>query len=417
MGSSKLIRDYMSVVVGTGVSKAISYCIFIILAHSLGISGFGFFSLFFTIMILIWQFPNVIDVTYVRYVLAEDLLDKLSCLRVAFFIKISIFTFILIMAYPLAYFLAFNVFHKPDSLLCISSAIISGAFLSLFTTLTAVYQGEGNFLKFSVSNTAFYASVIAIISIILLLKIKLSLSIVIGTNTLVAIFVGIFGILQLFKKIKKLFPVNMKLLFDMFHFGKWLLAANLTFIIFQRLDILVLAKYVDYDTLGIYSAAVRVAMLASIFTTSVSAIFIPRGSQALNSLQQLKSYLRESLIASTALAFFVVLLAIFSPTIIKVLLGERYLKSLPYARLLLLEPIFTLLYTPFMYLFYAENNSLTVFILGLTIFVATICSLFFLVPAYGLTGAAISIPFAAFCGLLFVFLRTLPIIKKKYGYI
>lgn len=413
----KLVKDYTTVLTGTGIARVISFFISIILARTLSTAGFGLYFLFFTIMILTWQLPKVIDSTYVRYVKSEAKSDSIAYLRTSFVIKVSIVTFLIFSSYPFGYLLANHVFGKPDAVFFITMAVITGAFLSLFSTLAGIYQAEEDFVKFSVVNILFYLGVISVIGVILLFRFALTPAIAVWVNTSIAVAVGFFGIFYIYKKIKYIFPIHISSSLDMFHFGKWLLAANVAYIIVQRLDILVLTKYVDYDALGVYSAAVRVAMIAALFTASVSVVLMPRGSQALKSLQHLKSYLREALMISMGLVFLVGVIIAISPILIKVLFGSRYMGALLPGRILLLAPVFIVLYTPLMYLFYAENKSKTIFELGMTILIAVICALLFLVPRYGTIGAAISITFSYFCGLIFVIFKSFKIIKKAYGHL
>ncbi|MFA5410649.1 MAG: oligosaccharide flippase family protein [Candidatus Omnitrophota bacterium] len=285
--SLKLFKDYSTVIFGVGLGRGLSLLASLILARALGVENFGIFSLFFTVMTLIWQLPISIDSTYVRYVKAESEENKISYLRTSFLIKILIFLSLLILAFPLGFLLSYYVFGKPELVFYISIAVISGAFLSVFSSISGLYQGEEDFFRFSLVNLLFYLAVILVIVPMFFFKLGLTLNAAISVNFFVAALAGFLGYFWIFRRIKSFSPVHFSLFADMLHFGKWLLASNFTYIILQRLDILVLAKYVDFASIGIYSAAVRVAMLASLFTGNISSILMPRGSQALKSRQHL----------------------------------------------------------------------------------------------------------------------------------
>lgn len=413
----KLFKDYSTVIFGTGFGRGLSLLTFFILARSLSIEDFGIFSLFFTIMVLVWYLPGAIDSTYVRYLKVESRKSEADYLRTTFLIKVLFFMFLIILSFPLGFLFSRYAFSKPELAFYISLAIISGAFLSVFSSLSGLYQGEEDFFRFSIINLLFYLAVILIIAAMFLFKLALTLKIIILINTLVAVIVSFFGFLIILRRVKSLLPIHFSLLIDMFHFGKWIFASNLIYIILQRLDILVLAKYVDFATLGIYSAAVRVSMLASFFTSGVFVILLPRGSQALKSLQHLKSYLKEAALLSVLLIFVILSIIIVSPALIKVFFGSQYTASLPFARILLLEPIFTVLYTPLMYLFYAENQTRTIFNVGMIMLLGIICALLLLVPKYGAVGAAISIVLMSICGLIFITLKSYKTIRNAYNYL
>jgi len=416
---TKIFRDYLSVIFGTGLNKVLSFLVIMILARCLGTEGFGIFSVFFTIMMLVMQLPSVIDSTYVRYAKAEavDEERRIECLRTAFLIKIGIFVFLAALSFFVGYILAHFCYKKPEMVFYITLAIIAGGFLSLSSTVAGVYQAGGKFIKFSVFNLLFYLGVILLIILALWLRLPVSVETATWINVLMAGAVCILGVILIYKKVKNIFPVHISTFFEMFHFSKWLLATSLAYIIFQRMDILVLAKYVDYTSLGVYSAAVRIAMLGSLFSASISVILMPKGSQALKSLGNLRSYLGESLIVLTAIVSIIGLIIIFSPFLIRILFGPQFLEAVLYTRILLAESIVTALYTPLMYLFYAENNSKAVFKIGVILLTVGICALSVLVPRYGLTGAALSIILASFCSLIFVVASSLKIIRKAYGYV
>jgi O-antigen/teichoic acid export membrane protein len=412
----KLMRDYSTVIFGAGVSRVLSFVISLIFARSLGTDGFGIFTVFFTIMTVVWQLPNVIDSAYVRYVKAEEKTSDYQYLRTAFLIKAAIFTFLVIASYPIGRMLAYYVFSKTDLTACVTLAVISGAFLSLLSSLAGMYQADGEYIKYSVVNLAFYILVMFLMAVLHFFHINLNPGIGIWTNVMAAFFIGVAGSFLLFKRIKYFFPVHVSLLVKMLHFSKWLLATSLLYMISQRLDIIVLTRYMDYSSLGIYSAAVRIAMIASLFTASVPVILMPRGSEALKSIANLRAYLNESILVAIALSILTAVIIIFSTYLVKIFFGEEYINSVLYARILLVEPILTVLSAPLMYLFYANNNTRDFFYMGLTILLGNMCALALLVPRFGPVGAALAVVFSAFCGLVFVSIRAFDMIRRAHSH-
>jgi len=410
----KILIDYFIVILGTGFGRVLSFVTSIILARKLGPENFGLFSLFFTIMFLVWQLPIALDVTYVRYVKAEKDLNKISALMNAFIIKFGIFILLSILTYPISYFLAHSVFHKPDSVFFIAIGIISGLLLSLFSTVASVYQAEEEFVKFSLVSTVFYFAVIFAISTLIFMHFTVTLNIVVWIYISAALIGSIFTIVYLYTKTRDLFHVSFGSLSGMLHFSKWLLASNLTYIIIQRIDTLILARYLNYQELGVYSVSVRMAMLATLFSATISTVLMPKGSQALQSLQHLRLYLKESFILVVGLIFVVLVMILTSSLMIKIIFGLSYIGASVTMQILLLGTIFTLLYTPLMYLFYAENNTLVNFQAGMVMLASSIVALLVLVPKYGATGAAISVSFSSFCGLLFIFTKSFRLITKRY---
>lgn len=410
--NKRLLKDYITVIFGTGVGRGISFATSLILARFLGKGGFGFFSVFFTIMMLVWQIPTIIDIVYIRFAKVETKEKKTEYLRAAFFIKLTVFVLFLLCAYPLGRILAGNVFQKAELAFYITTAIFTGAMLSVFASVAGVHLEKERFNVFSVVNLTYYVLVFILIGIIILAGMPLTPLKAIIVNLVCAVGVGCFGFIYMYKKIHSLFPVHKTHFLNMFHFGKWLLADTLSFFILQRMDILFLARYAHYEELGIYSAAVRLAMLASLLSATSSAIFIPRGCESCKSAQHLKTYLRESLTVISGISLCILTLVFLSPVLIKLFFGREYMQSVLPARILFFEALFVIIYTPFSYLFYATNNTKKIFILGITKLIAAVIFLLWLVPRYGSLGAALSIALSSFCGMMGIVWWAIRLIKN-----
>lgn len=410
--NKKIIKNYIIVIFGNGLSRLTSFIISLILARKLGAEGFGIFSLFYTIMLLIWQLPNVIDTSYVRFVKVDEQNKNKDFLKALLLIKSLICLFLLILAFPLAKILSLYIFNKADSEIPMTLAIVSGAFWSLLGNISAIYQSEEKFDLFSITNGLFYFIILLIFSVFFIININLSPILSISIFTLVAIIIGCSSFIYLFMKIKPIFPLNLSPIFELINFGKWLLVANISYIIFQRLDLVILARYVNYDQIGIYSIGVRLVTIISIFISGVSVVFLPRGVSAFKSEKELNLYLKESLGVSLVLCIIVITFIIVSSTIIKFLFGYEYLSAVILSKILLLGAIFIILYTPFSYLFYAANSSKFIFIFNMFRLITILITSFLLIPTYGSIGAAIASSFSSLCVLIIILIASLKYIKN-----
>jgi O-antigen/teichoic acid export membrane protein/ribosomal protein S18 acetylase RimI-like enzyme len=395
----KLIRDYVAVIFGTGFGRGLSFVTSLLLARALGTTGFGIYSVFFTIMMLSWQLLGVFDGIYVRYARAGHQEQQNDYLRAIFFMKLILFFVMVCAAFPAGYALSTFVFKKPELSFYISFAVIAGAFLSVFTTLGGILLAKERFNIYSVFINVFYTVFFLFIGAGVLLKLNLTPLEVTLLNTVLAAIMGGLGIWYLWRRTRPVFFPEPALIRNMVHFGKWLLAESVIYNLIQRLDILFLARTASYDQVGIYSAAVRIAMFAGILTTASTTLFMPKGCASLRSKKQLSSYLKESLLLNSALAGGIVLLMVFSPALIRGLFGQHYVPAIPAARLLLLDAIFILFYAPFSFLFMASGKTKMIFYFGLAKLCVITAGLSLLVPRMGLTGAAFAICLTSLCGL------------------
>ncbi|HQJ16041.1 MAG TPA: oligosaccharide flippase family protein, partial [Candidatus Omnitrophota bacterium] len=392
----KLIKDYVSVIFGMGLSRGISFATFLMLVRVLTIDGFGRFSMFFTVMMLIWQLPNSVDAIYVRYVKAGKEAERVAYLRTALIMKLWTLLFVCISAYPLGRLLCEFFFQKPDMTAFVSLAIVSGGFLSIFSSLSGIFQAEEKFVMYSIINIVFYAVLFLSVGWFFARDIALSLLDVTLMFGVVAVTVGIGAGTYLLVKVRTQSEPGNAHFRVMFDFGKWIFAETLVYVILQRLDILFLARFAAYPQIGIYSAAVRIAMIASIMTSAATAIFMPRGCGSLRSDSHLRKYFKEASAVTAVLCAMIAVLMSCTPVLVHRLFGYEYAAAIPAARILLLEAIFVLLYTPFSFLFYAGGQTKKVFAVGLVRLSVMITGLSVLVPRFGPTGASLAIAVSSF---------------------
>src|SRR6266516_2037007 len=78
-------------------------------------------------------------------------------------------------------------------------------------------------------------------------------------------------------------------------FAKWLIGANLAYLLAQRLDLFILSRYAGLSEVGNYGAALRVAVLASIMTGALPALLLPRASRTAGSIMEARRFTRHAL--------------------------------------------------------------------------------------------------------------------------
>ncbi|MDD4941103.1 MAG: oligosaccharide flippase family protein [Candidatus Omnitrophica bacterium] len=411
----KLFKDYISVIFGTGFARGLSFVTMLMLVRILTVEGFGRFSMFFTVMMLVWQLPASIDAVYVRYAKAEHEKEKAAYLRTAFFMKLCIFFMVCAAAYPLGWFLSVHVFQKPDLTAYLSLAIVSGGFLSVFSSLSGIYQAEERFAMFSIVNAVFYILVFLPVCWFFFQKVRISDFDAAAAFSAAAALVGTCAGAYLFMRLRSERLARSAHFSRMFHFGKWLFAETLLYVILQRLDILFLARHAGYSQIGVYSAAVRIAMVAGIMTSSATAIFMPRGCGSLRSGKHLRDYFKEASLVTAGLTAMIAVLIVVTPVLVQRLFGSDYISGVAATRILLLEAILVLLYTPFSFLFYANGQTRKIFAFGIVRLIVMIIALAVLVPMFGPAGAASSIAVSSFAGLAVAVVMSMKILGAVRG--
>lgn len=388
----KTLKDYFVVLLGSGIGRGIALANSVIIARWLGVEDFGKFSLFYVLMIIIWQFPQSFDVTYVRYAKTSvSNGEKKYFLKAAIFLKFIYSAVMLAAAYPLAVFLANVCFNKPETRILLVCSIICGVFLSFLFTIASIFQEKGKFIEYSILNTFYTLSIFLACVIVPYFHMTLSLNIVIAIYLITTITIGAFSIIMLFKKIGSIFPLHMETLKRSFSLGKWILGVTIAYFIFQRLDVLFLARYVDFKAVGLYSVAVQIIMAITLMTGSLNGISLPKAGDAIKSKESLGRFVKESVVTTMLINFAIVLLIILSPFCIRILFGNAYEAVTPVLRVLLLGWISAVFYVPFSSLFYVIDDSRTRFLLEASKIILGVLLLNLMIPWKGIMGAAIAI--------------------------
>lgn len=410
---SGLFRNYLILILGSGVTRLISFATSVILARQLGPEGFGKFSVFFALMVAFWTGTTFINSTYVRYANTVNPQERESYLRASFILTIAFCLLLAIGAYPVAWFLSHYVFQKPELELAILTAVFCGAALNLLSMRAAVHQAVEDFSRFAGLNVLFYALVFALLLILMLFfgKVTLNTELVYIIYLVAALLVGILSFLKLYKLSGPL-RLERAVFSRILSFAKWLFAANLTYMVFQRLDVLILAHYVDLEAMGQYGAALRIAVIASLMTGTLSPLLLPRASRTRDSLISLKHYLRQAAFVSMVLTLIIAMLWLATPIIVRGLFGSVYEQAIPLARIILLGMVLVALYTPVSQLFLGEDNPKKMFYLGLIKLSATLGFALLLVPSLGTWGAAWTVTTSEFITMVYTFTAISPRLRS-----
>lgn len=165
-----------------------------------------------------------------------------------------------------------------------------------------------------------------------------------------------------------------------------------SFLLMQSLDVFMLARYTEYETVAYYSVAVKLTLLVSIVLSSVNAVIAPQiaADFAGNKMQLLKAKIKRStrLILIITLPI-IILLGLFASMILN-FFGENYQMAY-YALLILLggQVINAFCGSIGVYLNMTGKQKVFQFILVSALGINVLLN-YILIPLYGMTGAAIA---------------------------
>lgn len=385
----KSLRDYATVISGTSISRGLSFLCSVLIARWLGAESFGIYSLFFITSTLTWQFAQSFDITFIRK--AKTLQDdeqKKDFLRASLALKAAYALAALVVAGFGAELLATYVFYKPKLSDALFYGIISGIFVAFLRTQGAFYQLNEQYRLYSFNYLIYTGSIFLVLLVSWFFFPSMNVHMVILIFTVVSAIVGVGSILHLFSHEVDFKAIKTAAITDSFATGKWVFGVTIFYNLFVRLDVLLIARFVDFRELGIYSVAAQFIMVISLFTGAMSGIFLTKSLVAVSSKAKMVSYIHEVALPVALILAAIVGLFAFAPIIISLFFGKEYAGAAFLLRILLVGWIFQSLYLPLQYIFYGLDLTRFRFFLELSKVLILTLLLFVFVPAFGAIGGA-----------------------------
>jgi O-antigen/teichoic acid export membrane protein len=172
-----------------------------------------------------------------------------------------------------------------------------------------------------------------------------------------------------------------------------MLGQAIAIFLFARVDILFLARYLDFQSLGVYAVAAQLIGLIDLVMGALAGICIPKSTIAIRSRDHFRTFVKESffaiLLVEAGIAFFILL----TTHIVTLFYGTEYALAGSILRILLYGWVFFVVLVPFSFLFYALDDARTRFYLEVLKLATGVLLLYSLVPQYGLTGGAWAMTF------------------------
>lgn len=379
-------RSFLVLAFFSGFSSALSFVTGVLLARRLGVDDFGSFSVFFAVFVLTWTVTNFGDAAYVRFAATAPPETARRYLAACAVLKLGVMALLAAVAAPLATLLANQAFGKDGLFFPVLMGLLAGASLNLVGLLAATYQAREEFTRYAAVNVVPYG-------LILLSVLGLAAADALTLRTALWTYLAV-GLVCLGLSAYRLWTggasgrVSSEHFSKVLHFAKWYLVANTLFILVQRLDIFFVARYADTEALGTYGAALRITVIATLLTGSISPFLLPSVAKANRSAKELTDFLRRAVTLSVVLVAIVGLLWIAVPTLVSLVFGEAYEDAVPLARILLLGTAVLAAYTPVSQILLAEERPLGLVYLCLIKLVTLGFFLALWAPSDGPEGAA-----------------------------
>jgi len=379
MKSSKIFSDSMRVGFANYASHAIGALISIILAKWLGPADFGIFSIGFFVLTIFGTGLNGLDQTYVHFAVRTSQ-KKQEFFATYCTAKITISVFI-ILGYAILIFLLGSLKFSTSRSTIILCGLIGGLGMQLLTIILSFFQAQKNFYHYSLAKLAYYVGLLFCVLLGIQFDIK-------RLHYYLLTYIGSSIIIFIFKKCKISFVgFNSKIVGRFWKFGKWLIMYHLLRMLNMRLDFFWLSKFYSGEILGQYSAALKLVNIFAVLIGTFPVLLLPEAS-SMKTIKDLEKYWVENKKIIIFLLISWVLIFVFSPFVIKFLLGPEYEQSISIMLVLLFSLLPQIFVLSLIYIFLAMGKTVYLFLITVIQTIALSVTVPLLIKKTGMIGSA-----------------------------
>lgn len=286
-----------------------------------------------------------------------------------------------------------------------------------FLYFSAIEQANFSFRNQYYSNLLRNSLFIGLLAYIVILKIDFPVYHLPLIQAIAVLFGGIYLFVANRKSINLSREIDFNWLKKLIGFGKYVFGSNVISILFTNIDQILIGYFFNTKFVATYNTAMRVGNFSDIPMTSVASIVYPKSTQRLQSigLKGLRHLYERSV--GLILAFVIpslLILILFANQIVKFIATEAYLDAIPSIYIIL----FFSLFKPFIKYFGIAVEALDKphynFNLMMNLLIVNFVIDIFLIPKYGLVGAALGSLIALITGSMIAVLILKKLIDVQY---
>lgn len=372
---------------GLLIMRLAAFAMSVVVARVTGVETFGEFTLFVTIFMLVSETPHAFDTAYLRATGVENDVKSRELYESAnIAIKFALTTILGAIFFIFSGLIS-ELFGSPASGRIVLWAIVCGGLNSIYMIMPAKAQQQRDSRGVALLKPIFNLSVLAVTMTGLLFDADIDIEFILRVYLIAGVVLSLWAISRTlvisnlcrgnYSRIRSYIVVSLTLLMS--------IAFNL---VGNRLDVFFLGHYLDFEQLGVYGVALRMAIVLSVITGVIGTILIPRAAEAASDLRKFKRYLALSCFyVVVQLIGAVVLLLILEP-IIATIFGIEYMSAVVPASILICHVLVTSIGVPFQALIQCGDRPGRLIYITLVKIMVSVTLLLYLVPQYGVIGAA-----------------------------
>ena len=397
--NSKLFKNLSIVFSETVVTKILNFVIILLLTRQLGPEDYGKYSFIFVTMAFCSSFFDFgMENTAVRFANKQNSVRN-SIFGLYLFTKISIL-FAIIVVLSLFGGQIFTMLHKTELIKYIPFLIVGILGESLFFVNDTYLQAVQKFTLRAYLNICKYS--LNLIFIVILFLEKLLYLKYVFCMYFIPLAITILFVPKYIEFLKNYFSKNLpvELFKEIVHYEKWMFVLSIGTNTLQKVDFFMISDWVSYVQIGIYNAAIQLAAVVSFLPYVFGKVLLPKLAEMKN--LEICLFVKKTDKVLILICLLMTACIPLTDFVVPLLLGEQYILSIPVLKILLLAFILT---------FYAAPTEQALYALGLPKIITqgryiqlfTLIGLnFYMIPKFGIVGAAFSVLAIRILYLIFV---------------
>ncbi len=265
-------------------------------------------------------------------------------------------------------------------------AFIGAAGASFWGFSSAAIQAESRFKRYAPVQVANNALKLAVFGLLV------AGGMLTPTTVMLATAFGFFGAAIVGNRLAPAYARRSRLDRDVVpvvgRYARWLLISSVLYLLYSRLDVLMLGSLVGGEAVGLYAAAALIAQMADLLAASIMTVFLPRFSKHTEAAP-LRGQVKSSLKCSVLLAVPLVPCYVLIEPVMHLLFGVQYAGSVPFLKIMYFGVLFTMVTHPLHILFYARGRPQILTALDGFILLFNLVGHYFAITRYGPAGAAV----------------------------
>ena len=407
----KFKKDLGFVFSGKILSAALGFVTTMIVARHFSDADFGIL----TISLVVMQLASAVatlamDIGLVRYLSLYVETDQNRAgrmLKLTIQIRLISGLAVLVGGYFLAPVLASRVFgDKPELIIPLRLAFAGAFCLSLRELVLVVFQSLSRFIPFIIVQLISPVGKVLAIGV-LLVSSSLKINPVLAVYISLPLLAAVIGSFLLPRELMRQPGPRRDVFWELFHFSKWVAVSYVSIIISERLDIIMLTRFMpSMDEVGLYSLAFRLVIPLLMITSSLQLVCAPIASR-MTDLHQYREYITKIIKILLPVALLVCMLFPFSQMIIQVVFNRPPEEAAVASRvfnILLIGVVLQIVVAPLALITYAESKPQVLAYADLSRLLTNLLGNYLLIngkfgfPAWGIYGAAVATTITVFVG-------------------